>query len=472
MITEFDDLRTEETPTPPFDRGSGVSRATALREAAPLSRLAKEPGSLFSLMGDAPRWDTLEQLAIAATSGRFADFFQVQPGGRVAACLAATELSVLRTKCSEFVERHYPEAEGQMLAELTAGLASSTCPRDLSTAAKALHGKLTLWMYLVDDGVVQWSSRWSQEDWYAPLVRALVEHQLDCWRAGLVGLPSPTPRPPSGCPKAVVGESERLFRVGRAVHECASQLHHIAPLHVLANNWEQEVSALTRELEISILAKVEEASQAPETPDEYLARHAKTGHVRVCVELNLLTYAWERGTTRMELDDCSSPYQRQAIEKANHAILRSNELCFVKDIGQAEESLLAVMIASLRAREGCPLDTRLNTSAAHGMVLAAEAGTRWGYLAMQRIIHDLRDDLLALLSLAQQVHVEARSYQEILAAAICNTTLLTWAFGYHFFNPVCQRYGSSFEAVVAVLHGDFDRYRQLLVDSAPDQPSP
>lgn len=379
------------------------------------------------------------------------------------------------------------------LCTLTAQFLLAVAPRDLSTTALRTYGLGLIWMFAVDDGVDRVTARINDLNlpgcrmWYPRVVQRLVERHIASLRAGLRG--QPCPALPTDWREAVLvgtelplGRLERglhsalgwymgrgmrkLYALGGLLHRCGlllrelcARLYKTAPEALPGEACQALVRVAAPFVNIlseSLLKKVDEVAAAPTSAEAYYVRHAQTSGTRMTFELGILITGLDR---RLQLQARAALQVERAMEHAYRCVLLANESCFARDIGTAEESLVAVLIAeALREAGPAPF---LGTQRAHGQVLRRYGHTPAAFAAVKRIYADLRSHLFALLDACEALLGTAPPDAVAVARCIAETLLL-WAVGYHLLNPTCSRYGDSFAAVAAVLHDDYARFRRVV----------
>lgn len=401
----------------------------------------------------------------------------------------------LEQELTEFERRAGPlfSSRRAELCTLTAQFLLAVAPKDLGRTALRTYGLGLIWMFAVDDGVDHVTARINDLDlpgcrtWYPLVVQRLVERYIASLGAGLRG--AACPAAPADWREAVLvgaelplGRLERalhtalgwymgngmrkLYALGGLLHRCGLLLRELfaRPYSTAPESLPDEASqALVRSaapfvhiLSESLLKKVDEVTAAPTSAEAYYVRHARTSGTRMTFELGILITGLDR---RLPLEARAALQVEGAMEHAYRCVLLANESCFVRDIGKAEESLVAVLIAeSLREVGPAPF---LGTQRAHGQVLRRYGHTPAAFAVIKRVHADLRKHLLALIDACEALLGTAPS--DAAAAARCIAeTLLLWAIGYHLLNPTCSRYGDSFAAVEAVLREDYARFRRLV----------
>lgn len=425
-------------------------------------------------------------------------YLEGEPGSDEARAVRAELLALKRELEEELteLERRAGSLFSSRRAELctlTAQFLLAVAPPDLSRTALRAYGLGLIWMFAVDDGVDRVTARINDLDlpgcrtWYPLVVQRLVERYIASlgaglrgeacpalpadWReATLVGTELPLGRLERGLHTALgwyMGEGMRkLYALGGLLHRCGLLLRELC-----ARPYRSDPAALPDEvsrelvriaapfvgiLSESLLKKVDEVSAAPTSAEAYYVRHARTSGTRMTFELGILITGLER---RLPLEARSVLQIEGAMEHAYRCVLLANESCFVRDIGKAEESLVAVLIAeALREAGPAPF---LGTQRAHGEVLRRYGHTPAAFAVIKHLYADLRSHLFALLDACEALLGAAPSEAAAVAHCIAET-LLWWAVGYHLLNPTCSRYGDSFAAVEAVLRDDYARFRRLV----------
>ncbi len=370
--------------------------------------------------------------------------------------------------CAERLRAHNVEARLALgIGQLTSELAAATCPPEATDDWLNAHALLTAWMYIVDDGVQLLTSNEDDNTWLQDAVECLVNAHIGHWHLGLSGPRSGEFSKYSTCLElpcsnhtAAAADADRQERRSQAwrklnawgllLEEVARDVAKLSPNRAAVRI---DCAPLTSELRLSLLSKIEEAATAPTTVTDYIVRHERTGHVLVCLELNVLLARWQlQGNGLQEI---TRPPQRLiegglrcAVRAANRAVLLSNELCFAKDIGEAEESLMAVLIASHEtSADNGPESAR--TAAGHGQLLRQGLASRAGYDAAKAILTMLRGQMTTLVDA-----LESFGGLALPKPLSVPGLLLEWVFGYHFLNPTTQRYGVGFNTVWAAAEGE------------------
>lgn len=329
-----------------------------------------------------------------------------------------------------------------------AGLTRATSPDSIGLAEQETHALLVLWMYLVDDSVCAWWERSHADPCFERDIRDFVDFSLQSWRAGLLGHSPPV----TGGTRGTRGSdknkwSTACFELSELLSECATRIRAMAQkTGRTATELYLDSRALEGRLVESLSEKIDEARGAPTNVGSYMRRHQKTGHVKVCVELNRLVLRWLQQDHAKTAEDDTEPTWNRMLSWTDKSVLLSNELFFAKDIGHPEESLLAVVIQDLS--EGLIPPSRLSTAMGHGSILSDYAATPLGFQAASYI----RDRLMAVLGkLVEEIDSTLQFKAQCSQQHRDTQVVLAWSLGYHFSNPKLPRYASSVPIVHALM---------------------
>jgi hypothetical protein len=394
------------------------------------------------------------------------------------------------------------------LCTLTAQLLLAVAPKDLTPMAYLTHGIGLVWMFAVDDAVDKVTARINDlglpgcRKWYPFVVRHLMEHYIVCLRAALGG--QAYPAEPTNWRDEVLHQVDvalnplergvrwglgrymgkgmpKLYALGRLLHRCGCLLRMLfarargrQPEALSSAESQYLISLADRFVAIlsaSLLKKVDEVEAAPASVEEYYIRHSRTGGIHMSFEFSFLIRGLDQD---LRLEALSSLPVDKAIDHAYRCVLLANEYCFFRDIGKAEESIVAVMIVDEMRKAGVSQLPFLGTQRAHGQVLEQYGHTRYAFAVVKDIFLDFRRNLLALIDECQALVTHAPA--ESVAVARCVAEVLTkWAMGYHLVNPTCSRYGASYGVVETVLHDDYDEFQRRIqnrtgeMNLAPDR---
>ena len=147
----------------------------------------------------------------------------------------------------------------------------------------------------------------------------------------------------------------------------------------------------------------------------------------------------------------------------NYSVISANETSFVKDIGRAEESLLAVKIYHQLRFEGldtCGLD--IHSQADHGLILDKYASSDHAFYATKELVGEVRSHMTLMLKACENLMDAANDTCDLALIASARAAVLVFvqcSLGYFLFNPFSRRYCESFAAFKAVLENDKQAFK-------------
>ena len=160
-----------------------------------------------------------------------------------------------------------------------------------------------------------------------------------------------------------------------------------------------------------------------------------------------------------------TPFQA-AMHNCNYSVISANETSFVKDIGRAEESLLAVKIYHQLRSEGldtCGLD--IHSQADHGLILDKYASSDHAFYATKELVGEIRSHMTLMLKACENLVDAANDTCDLALMASARAAVLVFvqcSLGYFLFNPFSRRYCESFAAVKAVMKNDKQAFKTAL----------
>ena len=408
----------------------------------------------------------------------------------------SSELYAIKTLVEQFVQKHCLSfltkfKQTHRIEEAVSHvslLSLATCPPSLSPQAKAVHAYFTAWLYLIDDAVGKLRSKvretkvfqryFPAKYWLEAYLKNINKYCLNCLEAALEG---------KNCPKlpefkellqghelssTQVGAliwlnlfTKKTFNamalLGQTLYALSRELAQLSPNpHLL----KQEAQAFSIEVRSYFLGLEAEMQAAPTEAEAYLSRHAQTGAVRPCLQLNALLLAWQTGIPSQDFQHLSQTLVQQAIIAADRAVLCSNETCFLKDLGEEEESLVALLTAEQLFEQALlnPKDFPINTQKAQGQLLWDYGESEAAFVATKKVFQMLEDNLSKLIQLGETLN---QTSDKPLLASVFTSVLMRWALGYALFNPLSKRYGRSFRLQQAVLEDRFEVFQKLILSS-------
>ena len=159
---------------------------------------------------------------------------------------------------------------------------------------------------------------------------------------------------------------------------------------------------------------------------------------------------------------CGTPFQA-AMHYCNYSVISANETSFVKDIGRAEESLLAVKIYHQLLSEGldaCGLD--IHSQADHGLILDKYASSDHAFYATKELVGEIRSHMNLMSKACENLMDAANDTCDNALMASARAAVLVFvqcSLGYFLFNPFSRRYCESFAALKAVLENDKQAFK-------------
>ena len=138
-----------------------------------------------------------------------------------------------------------------------------------------------------------------------------------------------------------------------------------------------------------------------------------------------------------------TPFQA-AMHNCNYSVISANETSFVKDIGRAEESLLAVKIYHQLRSEGldtCWLD--IHSQADHGLILDKYASSDHAFYATKELVGEIRSHMTLMLKACENLVDAANDTCDLALMASARAAVLVFvqcSLGYFLFNPFSRRY--------------------------------
>ena len=150
----------------------------------------------------------------------------------------------------------------------------------------------------------------------------------------------------------------------------------------------------------------------------------------------------------------------------NYSVISANETSFVKDIGRAEESLLAVKIYHQLRSEGldtCGFD--LQSQADHGLILETYASSEHGFRATKELVGEIRSHMTLMLKACENLVNAANDTCDLALMESARAAVLVFvqcSLGYFLFNPFSRRYCESFAALKAVLGNDKKAFKTVV----------
>ena len=150
----------------------------------------------------------------------------------------------------------------------------------------------------------------------------------------------------------------------------------------------------------------------------------------------------------------------------NYSVISVNETSFVKDIGRAEESLLAVKIYHQLRSDGldtCGLD--IHSQADHGLILDKYASSNHAFRATKELVGEIRSHMTLMLKACENLVNAANDTCDLALMASARAAVLVFvqcSLGYFLFNPFSRRYCESFAAFKAVLENDKEAFKSAV----------
>ena len=162
---------------------------------------------------------------------------------------------------------------------------------------------------------------------------------------------------------------------------------------------------------------------------------------------------------------CGTPFQA-AMLYCNYSVISANETSFVKDIGRAEESLLAVKIYHQLCSKGLDLcDFDIQSQIDHGLILDKYASSDFAFHSVKELVTETRNHMTLMLKACERLLSAATETCDIALIAGARAAVMVFvkcSLGYYLFNPFSRRYCRSFPAVNAVLHNDKQLFRNAV----------
>ena len=150
----------------------------------------------------------------------------------------------------------------------------------------------------------------------------------------------------------------------------------------------------------------------------------------------------------------------------NYSVISANETSFVKDIGRAEESLLAVKIYHQLCSEGLGLcDFDIQSQIDHGLILDKYASSDFAFHSVKELVTETRNHMTLMLKACERLVNAATETCDIALIAGARAAVMVFvkcSLGYYLFNPFSRRYCRSFPAVNAVLNNDKQLFRNAV----------
>ena len=160
-----------------------------------------------------------------------------------------------------------------------------------------------------------------------------------------------------------------------------------------------------------------------------------------------------------------TPFQA-AMLYCNYSVISANETSFVKDIGRAEESLLAVKVYHQLCSKGTDIsDFDIQSQEDHGLILNKYASSDYAFQSVKELIQEVRNHMRLMLKACENLMNAATETCDIAMMAAARAAVMVFvkcSLGYYLFNPFSRRYCESFAAVSAVLHNDKQAFRNAV----------
>ena len=168
--------------------------------------------------------------------------------------------------------------------------------------------------------------------------------------------------------------------------------------------------------------------------------------------------------------NCASPFDA-ALHNCNYTGITANDAMFAKNIGRAEEELMALMIYTKLSSEGLDVSSLdLNTAVGHGRILAKYATSDYGFSSLEKVLEDLRSQMVLLVRACEDlVNDDINEADYKIDAHIATRVFLKFSFGFYLFNGYSIRYSKSFSAVLAALRDNKLKFKAAI--DAMDQTS-
>lgn len=317
------------------------------------------------------------------------------------------------------------------------GFVQSVTPREFDFDEKMINVGIISWLYIYDDIITEYQnlSSTSESD-----IENVNKHCLDSWKAGLEGNEY----------KEYKTEKTSLNKIGNlayALYYSASLLNRIATRY---NANVLDVSfPITSEVAKYLNSLLEQYNNAPETPQDYLDRHEKSGGAAICLMLNASINLLKNKVTRFNLEKYKSLFQ-----SANITILKTNDAMVGKDIGKAEELYFSLLLYENAQKNGVNVDNYdMTQSKYHGKILEDLGPTEIGYETMLQLAKEIDESFNQSLSACE-------SFENSDEDKIVFQSVFCWIFGYYLYNPISLRYSGSFKLYFTALTGDFADYKR------------
>ena len=148
------------------------------------------------------------------------------------------------------------------------------------------------------------------------------------------------------------------------------------------------------------------------------------------------------------------------------SVLSTNEAQFVKDIGRAEDTLMAVKIYQALSSKGINAEgLDLSSAEGHGRVLTAFADSDHAFTSLKEILQDIHNHMMLMAKSCEELVNAAGDTNDVdlmASARIVTRVLLRWSLGYYLYNPYSKRYSSSFRAIKAALQDNKTEFKTAI----------